>query len=326
MVLRRFVGRWGSSGNGGGGHGGVSCDIVEVVEGEDPCGEEAEGLESLPVGYAERSGDALGGEVEEGLCGGGWLGEEGFGGGLEPEHVVEAAVGVEGSVEELGDEGVGFMAWGLVQDELALGVEALEGVVPSGGAVFPEGLGDLEGFVFLGEVTGDAQEVAAFGAGGQGLGEEFALEDADGFDDGVQGVGGDGVAEVSVGVGEAEVFERLVEGVADEGVGPAAAGLLGAFLFTEALAEGGAGLFDLLGGGVGLEVDLGTGAAVTVSAGFVVEGSGPGLADGREDLAGDLSERGAVDNQGWSLLLEEAERSFGMGLGIGHQMPPVSII
>ena len=55
---------------------------MEVVEGEDPSGEEADGLESLGVGYAERGGDALGGEVEEGLFGGGWLGEEGFGGGL----------------------------------------------------------------------------------------------------------------------------------------------------------------------------------------------------------------------------------------------------
>jgi len=143
----------------------ISCEVVEVVEGEDPGGEEPEGLESLLVGYAERSGDALGGEVEEGLCGGRWLGEEGFGGGLEPEHALEAALGVEGSVEELGYEGMGLMAWGLVQDELALGVEALEGVVSCGTAVFPEGLGDFQGFVFLGEVTGDAQEVAAFGAG-----------------------------------------------------------------------------------------------------------------------------------------------------------------
>ena len=257
-----------------------------MVEGEDPRGEEPEGLESLLVGYAERSGDALGGEAEKGLCGGRWLGEEGFGGGLEPEHALEAALGVEGSVEELGYEGMGLMAWGLVQDELALGVEALEGVVLCGTAVFPEGLGDFQGFVFLGEVTGDAQEVAAFGAGGQGLGEEFALEDADGFDDGVQGVDGDGVAEVSVGVGEAEVFEGLVKSVADEGVSPAAAGLVGAFLFPETLAEGGAGRFDLLGGGVGLEVDLGSGAAAPVGARPVVGGAEPGIEDKGEDLVG----------------------------------------
>ncbi len=33
---------------------GVSCDLVEVVEGEDPCGEEANGPESLRVGHLER--------------------------------------------------------------------------------------------------------------------------------------------------------------------------------------------------------------------------------------------------------------------------------
>jgi hypothetical protein len=90
----------------------ISCEVVEVVEGEDPGGEEPEGLESLLVGYAERSGDALGGEAEEGLCGGRWLGEEGFGGGLEPEHALEAALGVEGSVEELGYEGMRFPRFG----------------------------------------------------------------------------------------------------------------------------------------------------------------------------------------------------------------------
>lgn len=74
-------------------------------------------------------------------------------------------------------------------------------------------------------------------------------EDADGFEDGNQTIDGDGVAEGSGGVGQAEAFKRLVEGVADVGIGPAAAGLVGAFLFAEALTEGGAGLFDLVGGG-----------------------------------------------------------------------------
>ena len=83
---------------------------VEVVEGEELGGEEADGGEAVGVGDAVGGEDPAGGGAEEGLKGWGRRSvDSGIDGGLEPEEAVEAAVGGEGMIDEGFEEGEGII-------------------------------------------------------------------------------------------------------------------------------------------------------------------------------------------------------------------------
>ena len=99
-------------------------------------------------------------------------------------------------------------------------------------AFTPKSLGDFRAFAFLGEIAGDSEEVTCVGVWGEGVSVLFALEDADGLDDGVVGVGSDGVADVACGIGEAEAGEGVIEGAADGGVEACFSGPVGELLFS----------------------------------------------------------------------------------------------
>jgi len=283
---------------------------------DDDLGEkEAGGGEALVVGNGEGGVDATCGEAEEGaLLGRVLVGDE-VCGGEEPESAVDATGRgerlVDVSLEQV--EGLGV----LLLDGVPLVLEVGEREVSRGEALAEQGLSDVPALCLLGEVLDDAPEVARVDALGQGAGLVLTLEEGDPVDDRLQRPCGDDAAEVPLGVVESESGEGCVEEGAADGILPTLPGLSCLVLLALALQQRGAGLGDLLGGRLGVSVELGAGLAVAVSAGAVVDGAGPGRDDEAGDLGSEVLGVAAVTARGGASWAKRPKAPSTCGLSVG---------
>lgn len=166
--------------------------------------------------YAEGRVDAAGRGAEEVALAGLFVASDELGGGVDPEEALGGAPRSHGLVDE--DTQMLREVEGVLVELLAPKAKWLEEAIAGGETLFEEGRGDGVGLVDVGDVVDDAEEVAGIGVFGEGAGVCLALEDRDGVHDGVEGVEGDGVAEVVLGIVESEASEGAIETIPDEGV------------------------------------------------------------------------------------------------------------
>ena len=198
--------------------------------------------------------NTFGGSQKKALVLLGRLLRDGVGSGVEPEEPVEAAVSIEGELNVFFD---------LVQGQGQVGsrrlfhlVELDQGVVAGPKPGLPQGLGDEYAFVAKGDISSNAHEVPTISVVGESGCLLLAFESRNGAQDGVERIASGGEADGLLRVEEVKPLKGFVKDLADHGVLASHLSLAGLLLALSSLLELLAGLFDLLGRGLVLAVDM----------------------------------------------------------------------
>ena len=154
--------------------------------------------------------EAPGGTLGKGDADVGRMRRDEVGGDIEADVTIDGPVGGRETVDE-GDEcGVDIVAVG-GKDRVAFGDEWGQEAIAGRQPLADQRLGDGLGLVAMVEIADDAEQVSCVDAIGERGGGALAGEDRDGIDNGVARIAGDGVAEVVLGVEQAETSEGVVE-------------------------------------------------------------------------------------------------------------------
>lgn len=153
--------------------------------------------------------------------------------GVGPEVPVDGALGGDESFEQVVEGGgdVGGCA-----DRVALADERRKQAVARSESFAHQGDRDGVGEMLVVEISRDAEEVSPVHRRLQRGPIKTRREDGDGIHDGVEGIAGDGVAQVTLGVAETESFEGIVEERTDAWVEPRGTRLSCELLLVQPLA------------------------------------------------------------------------------------------
>ena len=167
-------------------------------------------MSAVAGGEFEAGVDALRGALGQGDADVGRMRRDEVGGGIEPDVAIDGALGADETVDQ-GDERSGDIAVTGGEDRVAFGDERRQEAIAGLQPLADQRLGDGLGLVAMVEIADDAEQVSRVDAVGKRAGGALAGEDRDGIDDGVARIAGDGVAEVALGIEQAEAGEGVVE-------------------------------------------------------------------------------------------------------------------
>jgi hypothetical protein len=109
------------------------------------------------------------------------------------------------------DEGSADIVRVCGEDRVAFGDERGQEAIAGRQPLADQRLGDGLRLMARVEISDDAEQVSRVDAVGERAGGALAGEDRDGIDDGVARVAGDGIADMALGVEQAETGEGIVE-------------------------------------------------------------------------------------------------------------------